>query len=212
MSETLISKSEFAARVNISPGRVSQLISEGKIGPDAMRGEGRGAKLVLEIALEQFRGSRSIGQALGNGAHARTFLPEAAPLGGAAPEAAPGLPADSLLPVTDPVADRIQRERLEQERIKTERMRREEALAEGRYMLADEAVAQMSQVASTVVRVFEGGLADMAGAISARFELPHRDVMHELQKAFREVRGRASAAHRKRAEEASALIEERERA
>lgn len=210
MPETLISKGEFAARVNISPGRVSQLISEGKIGPDAIRGEGRSAKLVLEVALEQFRASRSIGQALGNGAHVRTFLPDAPNAQTQATGTADKAPAETPLPIPDPVADRIQRERLEQERIKTERMRREEALAEGRYMLADEALAQMNQVASTVVRVFEGGLADMAGAISARFELSHRDVMHELQKAFREVRSRASAEHRKQAEEAAALVEDAE--
>lgn len=205
MTETLVSKSEFAARVNISPGRVTQLISEGKIRPDAIRGEGRGAKLVLELALAQYRAGRDVGQALGNGAHARTFLPDAP---SAAPTPLPIDPASrtaaessaSTLPVVDPVAERIQKERLEQERIKTERMRREEALAEGRYMLTDDAVAQMNQVASTVVRIFEGGLSDLATAISARFALPQRDVMHELQKAFREVRGRASAEHRAAAE------------
>ena len=133
MSETLVSKSEFAARVNITPGRVSQLISEGKIHGAAIRGEGRSAKLVLELALAQFRAGRDVGQALGNGSHARTFLPQTPAVQAAdraeAPQVIAGL---ATLPISDPVADRIQRERLEQERIKTERMRREEAVAEGK--------------------------------------------------------------------------------
>ncbi len=213
MAETLVSKSEFAARVNISPGRVSQLISEGKITRDAIDGEGRSAKLYLERALAQFRASRSVGQALGNGAHARTFLVE--------PEMQADDPAPALdrsatgrqppvLPAADPVADRIQRERLEQERIKTERMRRAEAVAEGRYMASEDVVAQMNQMAATIVRVFEGGITDIATAIAARFELPQRDVFHELQKAFRDVRSRASAEHRERVEELPELVEAEE--
>lgn len=211
MSETLVSKSEFAARVNISPGRVSQLISEGKITREAIDGEGRSAKLYLERALAQYRATRSIGQALGNGAHARTYIADAPALP-TAPSLleSPKAERQIVLPDVDPVADRIQRERLEQERIKTERMRREEAMAEGRYMLADEAVAQLNQVAATITRVFEGGLTDIATAISARFELPQRDVFHELQKAFREVRARASQEHREQAEELSELIDETE--
>jgi hypothetical protein len=205
MQQTLVSKSEFAAIANISPGRVTQLISEGKIGPDAINGDGRSAKLILERAMAQFRDRRDVGQALGNGIHARTQLPvQAEP----APEAvASSKPAPIVLPV-DPTAERIQRERLEQERIKTERMKREEAVAEGRYMPSQAAREEMGRVASSVIRIVEGGLADMATAISARFALPQRDVMHELQKAFREVRSRASAEHRAKAEAEAAVVEE----
>lgn len=200
--QTLVSKSDFAARANISPGRVTQLIAEGKIGSDAIVGEGRMAKVWLERALAQFQARRDVGQALGNGAHARTHIP--APAAPAVEYSAP----DIVLPVSDPVAERIQRERLEQERIKTERMKREEAVSEGRYMPAAAGREEMGRVASSIIRIVEGGLADMASAISARFELPQRDVMHELQKSFREVRARASAEERAKAAAEAPFVED----
>ena len=45
-----ISKGEFARRRNVTPARVSQWLSEGKISGAAIVGEGRGALIDEEIA------------------------------------------------------------------------------------------------------------------------------------------------------------------
>ncbi|MBN9078530.1 MAG: hypothetical protein BGN87_00200 [Rhizobiales bacterium 65-79] len=219
---TLVTKSEFAARANISPGRVSQLIAEGKIFGPAIVGEGRSARLVFEIALAQYRAGRDPGQALGNGAHARTHIEAAPDLipavdGTSDTPAEPASTATSTfrsdrLPIIDPVAEQIQRERLEQEKIKAARMRREEAASAGRYMLAIDARIEMAKIAADVMRVIEGGMADLATAVAARFALPHRDVLHELSKAFRDVRARASSDHRDAAEASPAAVDEKEAA
>ncbi|PWB89894.1 hypothetical protein C5688_13725 [Methylocystis sp. MitZ-2018] len=48
-------KSEFAKSHGVSPGRVSQWLSEGLISGDAIVGVGRSARIVVKIANEQLR-------------------------------------------------------------------------------------------------------------------------------------------------------------
>src|SRR5690606_9605999 len=69
----VVSKGEFARMVQVSPGRVSQWIAEGKIGPDALQGEGRLAKIIVDRAMAQVRLRRDPGQAVGNGIATRLF-------------------------------------------------------------------------------------------------------------------------------------------
>src|SRR5215813_1640879 len=61
ISGEVVSKGQFATLRNVSPGRVSQWISEGKIKPDALVGEGRKAKINVAVATRQFRDSLDIG-------------------------------------------------------------------------------------------------------------------------------------------------------
>ena len=53
-------------------------------------------------------------------------------------------------------------------------------------------VDQMSAIAAAVLQSFEGGLPDMARAVAAKFELPQRDVLHELHSEFRKIRTAAA--------------------
>ena len=62
ISGEVVSKGQFAALRNVSPSRVSQWISEGKIKPDALVGEGRNAKINVAVATRQLRDSLDIGQ------------------------------------------------------------------------------------------------------------------------------------------------------
>jgi hypothetical protein len=63
----VLSKGDFAAHIGVSAGRVSQYIAAGMIGPDALDGQGRNAKVIVARAVEQIKRKRNIGQALGNG-------------------------------------------------------------------------------------------------------------------------------------------------
>ncbi|TIX19826.1 MAG: hypothetical protein E5V44_01955, partial [Mesorhizobium sp.] len=69
-----MSKGDFARHINVTPGRVSQYISAGMIGKDALEGEGRSAKIIVSRAIEQIRQRRDISQALNNGLSTRLDL------------------------------------------------------------------------------------------------------------------------------------------
>lgn len=60
-------KGQFATLCGVSAGRVSQWISEGKIGGDALVGEGRTARIRVSVAQEQLQRRLDVGQRLGNG-------------------------------------------------------------------------------------------------------------------------------------------------
>jgi hypothetical protein len=55
MASQVVTKSDFALLTKVTRSRVSQWIREKKIGPEAIVGEGRGAKINVRIALEQLR-------------------------------------------------------------------------------------------------------------------------------------------------------------
>ena len=46
----------------------------------------------------------------------------------------------------------------------------------------------MGVMATKMMAVMEGSLAELATAVSARFEIPQRDVLHLLRSEFRKVR------------------------
>lgn len=214
-SERVVSKSEFAALIGVSPGRVSQMIAEGKIAGDALAGEGRSAKVRVEVARAQLRERTDLGQRLGNGIETRLDgalpFPAGANLADPTPKAAPRLAGaedgDHSPPApSDHVADRLkQLKLLDAER--RERQALEDDLARrGIYVRADQSRAALASVAQTLLNVFEGSIADLAQALATRFELQHRDVSHVLRQEFRALRARAAEAARQRAEELPRLI------
>ncbi len=195
MSETAkvetMAKGDFARLVGVTPGRVSQYIAEGKIFGEAIEGEGRLARIRPEIAQAQLYKSLEPSQRLGgNGAAVRSQA-----------ESAPSLRSSA-----EPVHDELAAERLKQQRIKTAQAEREEALACGRYMLADAARREMGRAVGEAFKVMEQGLRDMANALAAEFAIPERDAQQVLQKAFREVRARAAASFRTQAEATPAMV------
>lgn len=178
----IVPKGEFARILNVSPGRVSQYISEEKIFGPAIVGRGRSAKINVPIARKQLRRRLDISQSLGNGIG--TQLGDAAPASDQTdiPDAPRGATTE----------DKIREEKLKAERLRVRRLEEEEAARQGRYILAVDARAEQARQAGLMLKVFEGGLADMASALATQFELPQRDVLHGLRVAFRRVRNRAS--------------------
>ena len=97
-------------------------------------------------------------------------------------------------PPGDPIADAIKR--LDQLRRANCREAEEEAARSGKYTDAAEAARQMGVIATRMMAVMEGSLAELATAVSARFEIPQRDVLHLLRSEFRKVRAAAAKAFR----------------
>jgi hypothetical protein len=200
--EQPISKSEFARRRNVTPGRVSQWIAEKKISGAALTGEGRFERIVESIACAQLNIRLDLSQRLGNGIATRLDavtpasatpsgkLPEG-PVPAALPAGAPAPPSRPLS-AADAVATQIQLERLEQ----IQRVNRREAIAEAveAGALTDAtAVAQAAgRQAAQMIAVFEGALPELAAALAAKFTLPQRDVAHLLRGEFRKVRAAAA--------------------
>lgn len=167
-------KGEFARHIGVSPGRVTQMISEGLIGRDALEGLGPRAMIKVEVAQAQIRARRDPGQAVGNGLDTR--------VDGAAPAvSAPESPATPPAPLEDDVTSKIKAARLEAELRKNRIAAREEAVASGELVRAADVRAQMGKLAQTLEDENAGMLADFAAAIAERFGIEQRDVLHLLK-------------------------------
>jgi hypothetical protein len=204
MSERqIVSKTDFARLKNVSPARVSQWISGGKIDGKALVGEGRNARVDVEIASEQLRSRLDLSQSVGNGLGTRLDTAQVPPdLLRQGADAAPATaPRDSS------IEEQFKRERLEGERRKNRREAEEEAARAGRFVDSQAMRVEVAKVAGRVVSVIDGGLPEMASAIAAKFSLPQRDVLHILRTEFRNVRQRAANGLRTSAAAAPALVE-----
>lgn len=199
-----LSKSEFAAHIKVSPGRVSQYLREGLIGKDALVGEGRSARIVVEKAIEQLRTRRHVGQSMGNGlltdlGDGRGSSAEGASGASGADDAGAG---DELqLKGKDDVAKQIQLERLEQERRKNRRETIEEAQQLGQLVTVEDFRREVGKTAQTLVTTFMGMAPDIANAIAAEFKVPQRDVLLLVRRVMNAKRAQATTALRLAAEE-----------
>lgn len=220
--ETLVSKGEFARLIHVSPGRVSQYLSEGKLGPEVLVGEGRMAKIRYEQAVRQLQERLDIGQRLGNGIDTRLDVPSAPPpqpqtqmqlqqpvaarpvLARPAPEAPA---ANAVAEEFESLETQIKREKLRDVQYRNRKAAEEEAARAGRFIEADGARAQMALVASSMLQTFEGGLNAFAEAIAAKFRVPQRDVVFLLQEEFRRLRDNASRAAAERAAQVPKMTE-----
>lgn len=181
--DVLVSKGEFARLINVSAGRVSQMISEGKIGPDALEGGGRSARIRVQLARQQIADRTDVGQRFGNGLFTQLDAP-------AAPAARAPAPVN-------PTVDAIAAERLRSLRLANERAAEERLAEQGRYVRADLTQAAMNRMAAQLLTIFEGGLADLAADLAAAQGLVQRDVLHQLRTGFRKVRIKALEAVRR---------------
>ena len=209
--ENPITKSEFARRRGVSPGRVSQWIAEGKISRPALVGEGREQRVVESLAVGQLNQRLDLSQRFGNGLGTKLDAP-AAGLAAPKPVAASGevLPFESASPSlqtkADAIADQIAREKLEQMQRANRREAIEEAAEAGRLTDTAQAAQVAGRLGAQMVAVFEGALPELAGALAARFEVPYRDALHLLRGEFRKVRTNAAAVLRRQSEDLPATV------
>lgn len=192
-ANAIVSKGEFARLANVTPGRVSQWLSERKIDGDAIDGEGRGARIRVGVAMAQLKKRLNSDQRFANGL-TTNLEPPAGVVQPAPAEAA-------IAPRKDDVADQIQQQRLEQLQRTNRREAIEEAAAAGRLTDAEAARQQMGRLAARMITVFEGALADFAAAIAAEYKLPQRDVLHKMRGEFTKVRAGAAATLKQQADE-----------
>lgn len=222
MSETIdhewtLAKGAFALEIGVTPGRVSQMIAEGKIGPNALDGEGRNAKVRVALAKRQIAAQRDPGQALGNGLGTRVDSAPLLPVAGPElPDAsgAPATGADAGQPVVPPENFdwQYKREKLAQIQRQNRKATEEEAERRGRFMESDAARTQMARIAGSLLSSFEGSLQGFATAVASKFSVPQRDVLHLLRAEFRGFRAAEARRHRAQAaalpETVDSIVEE----
>lgn len=201
----VVSKAAFARLKSVSAARVSQWISGGKIDGAALVGEGRTAQIDVAIADQQLRERLDMGQRVGNGLSTR--------LGRATAEAAPHLPLAEAPPAAaaptaiDKFEEAFKRERLEGLQRDNRKKAEEEAARAGRFVDAQAAGAQMAKIAGKTMTMIDGSLPEIASALSAKFSLPQRDVLHLLRAEFRELRQRAADSLRVEASQLPPIVE-----
>jgi len=193
-----VSKGEFARIIGVSPGRVSQYLTEGKISPAALEGTGRSAKIRVDQARADLRLTLDVSQRLGNGIETR--------LDGE-PETPSSEPPSAPTETVRGVDYEIKQQKLKQLQRAERNAAIEDARTSGLLMRTADAKTQMSAIAAAMLDVFEGGLTDMSTAIAAKFELPQRDLKHLLKAEFRKVRENAARKMRERAVSIDAVAE-----
>lgn len=218
-ADEIVSKGRFAQIIGVSPGRVSQYIAEKKIGPEALDGQGRSAKIRLQTAQRHLRERLDVNQRFGlNGLS--TKLGEqpgiGAPQAGNATEASSDASSDDaggnggaeLLTQPTTVEKRIQEQKLRQAEIRTEEMERERRAAQGLYTRTSDAKAGIERVAAAMIKVFEAGLVDLANSVAAKFSVPQRDAIHLLRNEFRSIRAKAAKSAAAEGETMPQLLDE----
>lgn len=184
-------KAQFAAMIGVSPGRVSQYISERKLGPAELEGEGRAAKVRIGPALQALKIRLDAGQMTGNGLATKLSPPRR-----------PQADVPSAPSVSDDLDLKFKQAKLAEQESRNRKLAEEERARAGVYVLADDAKAETVRMAAQMLQAFEGGLSDMAAAIAAQYHLPQRDVVHMVRAQFRELR---SAMANRMANEGKAL-------
>ncbi|WP_217701808.1 hypothetical protein [Pseudooceanicola sp. HF7] len=224
-----MSQADFARKLGVSRAAVSQWKTKDILREDAFSGEGKKGKIRFDIALEQVRRNRDIGQSLGNGIATRTCgdapagtghpaprsaaaeapadPPRQIPLQPASPEVIepfePDAPAPApLLAKVDSIEDQLKRAKLEEQLRRNRLQAADEAVKAGTLMAADDAREQLARIAGMMLQIFEGALPDLAAAVSGQFNVPQRDVLHLLRAEMVKVRRAAAMKERARAEAA----------
>ena len=169
-----MSKSEFAAHIGVVPSRITKMIADEIIGADVV-GSGRAARVLVERAKQQIAARRNPGQALANGLTTKVH------------DAGPG-PATLELPLASDLPRQLQEERLENERRKNRIAAREEALALGQLVPAEQVRAEIGRVLQVSENFNAGLIADFASAIAGAYGLSQRDLVHLLRKVRSEKR------------------------
>ncbi|WP_321504060.1 hypothetical protein [Breoghania sp.] len=199
MQAEVVTKGEFATLIGVTPGRVSQMLKSGDIGPDALEGEGRMARIRVATAKAHLRDRLDISQRLGNGlgtrldddGHTADLMAQVAPVStGAVADGGTPPPPPS---VEDSVEAKIKREKLREVQYRNRRAAEDEEMRKGTLVPAADASAMAAGAAAKTLQLFEGAASDIASAMAARFKLPQRDVLHLLRAEFRRVRERGAA-------------------
>jgi hypothetical protein len=183
----VVRKSEFAVLCNVSQGRVSQWLTEGKIDGAAIIGTGRAALIDSDLAMAQVKSRRAVDESCGiNGLSTKLDAPTESN------HPALQVREGELLGT---VAAQLQAEKLKQQKFLTSRLDLEDRARHGVYMDTQGAGSAMIRVADGMLKVFEGSFPEISSAFAAKFKISQREASVLLHEEFHRIRAQLSAVH-----------------
>jgi hypothetical protein len=183
-----LNATELAATLNLSKGRISQLVSDGRL-DGCYTGDGRARRFDPTLVAQKLRGGLDQGQMLGNGAETSKAI--SAVLAGEAQDAPPpktvsSRASDGALPDDDNDGYRMARQAKLSEEVR--RIRRQNELDEGTMVLASEVERQVAKVLRQEIAQVEEALRTGARAVADQFGVDFRAVRQVLMTVWRAQR------------------------
>lgn len=182
-----ISASELATELNLSKGRISQYVAAGKLN-GCFQGEGRARRFDLDKVATALGRKLDKGQMLGNGLQTRRAIRTIQAGGGASPEEQkkPAPRRDGKLDEGD--ADELELVKIATANEQLRKLRRDNALAEGHYVLAAAVERQVARAIRQEVAAFETVLREGARAIADQLGVEFKAARKILTDLFRDHR------------------------
>jgi hypothetical protein len=175
---TTVSKSQFARLSNVGKSRVTSWLTEGKIDGAAIVGEGRFARIDVELARAMLKERLAPAESHGlNGLWTD--------LGDDAPEVS--------------LADRLKALRVREAEYKDDRLEAEERLADGTLGRTDDFKKALNRALADQMAFFEAAVRDIAAGIAADLNVSAKDAMISARKSYMASRASASAQHAEKA-------------
>ena len=193
----MINSTQLANQLGVSKARVSQYVSEGKLA-GCFTGDGRSRRFDLAKCADALGKRLDPGQLMGNGAATKAALtkiqhddtPAAKPL--TEPGRSGGNGAESI-PGSDP--DRYELARIQKAEEEARKLRRQNAEAEGHYVLASEAAQITTKMIAQEIAEFETAvIRDGSRMVADKLGVDFKTVRQIMVEAWRGHRaGRAEA-------------------
>lgn len=211
---TLLNSGDLAKALNVSKGRVSQYVSEGKLA-GCFTGDGRARRFDLDKAATALGRQLHPGQMLGNGAGTRAAIrtvvqrkdtgPVQGQLGRDAGIERTGDDDDDSAPIparlqrdggelTPRDPDRYDLARTQKAEEEARRLRRLNAEAEGTFVLAAEVERQVARMLSQEVAEIEAVLRDGARKVADKLGVDFKAVRQLLMEQWRSHRASRATA------------------
>ena len=179
---------ELATALNLSKGRVSQLVAAGTL-DGCFSGTGRRRTFDLRKVAERLGKRLDPGQRLGNGAAAEAARRAILEDDSGEPRPAPALRDGGPLPGGDD--DRYRLARTQKAEEEARRLRRQNAEDEGRYVLAEAAAREARRLLAAEISAFETVIRDSARAIADELAVDMkatRAILRRIWRRHREAR------------------------
>ncbi|QQA43946.1 hypothetical protein [Pelagovum pacificum] len=186
-----VSASALAAKLGVTRGRISQLVSEGKL-DGCYQGEGRGRRFDLGKSAEALGKRLDPGQMMGNGADTRRALHDLASGADGEDEAPRRQRPDGVLDGRDP--DRYELARTQKAEEEARKLRRQNAEAEGTFVLASSVEREVAKQLGQEIAEFEMVLRDGARRIADELGVDFGRARQLLVQTWRAHRGARSEA------------------
>jgi len=189
-----LSASDLAKQLGVSKGRVSQYVAAGRL-DGCFDGDGRARRFYLDRVAVALGRRLDRGQMLGNGSATKAALKkitdDSDDEDDSPAPAAPHPAGAERLKSTDPSAYDMARTQIAIEDAR--KRRRDNAMAEGQFVLAEEVSRQVSRAIGQEIREFESVLRDGARKIADDLGVDFLKARQLLVEVFRAHRATRSA-------------------